>query len=164
MRDNLRQYRALRKAVTQGYRVEPHGQYARHVGPLAALLSGIVASQSPQRPQGAANVPEDTKRESRVTRCARWVGNDTRWAAADCVPSAARWLRQVAWQTLGLVRDGSGVGRGGIALRIPGVAPGRALPLAWRVRQGPKGPLPADLHRARVEVVRGLSPAGVPVG
>jgi len=29
---------------------------------------------------------------------------------------------------------------------------GRALPLAWRVRQGPKGHFPEDLHIALVEL------------
>ena len=38
-----------------------------------------------------------------------------------------------------LVMDGSGVGRGCVALMIHVLYKGRALPLAWRVRQGPKG-------------------------
>ena len=40
---------------------------------------------------------------------------------------------------------------------------GRALPLAWRVRQSPKGHFPEDLHIAVVEVVREMIPAGTPV-
>ena len=49
-----------------------------------------------------------------------------------------------------LVMDGSVGGRGGTALRIHGIDTGRALPLAWRVRQGPTGPFPAALHLAVV--------------
>src|SRR5262249_52981120 len=37
------------------------------------------------------------------------------------------------------------------------------LPLAWRVRQGPKGPLPEELHIALVELVRACLPEGTPV-
>jgi hypothetical protein len=40
---------------------------------------------------------------------------------------------------------------------------GRALPLAWRVRQGPKGHCPEDLHIAMVELVSGLVPEGASV-
>jgi hypothetical protein len=40
---------------------------------------------------------------------------------------------------------------------------GRALPLAWRVRQGPQGHFPEDLHIALVELVSGLIPEGTQV-
>lgn len=59
--------------------------------------------------------------------------------------------------------DGSVAGRGGNALMIHVVAQGRALPLAWRVRQGPKGHVPEDLHIALVALVSGLIPEGTPV-
>jgi len=72
-------------------------------------------------------------------------------------------LRHCALQTLGLVMDGSVVGRGCMALMIHVVSKGRALPLAWRVRQGPQGHLPADLHIALVELVSGLIPEGAQV-
>jgi Transposase DDE domain len=59
--------------------------------------------------------------------------------------------------------DGSVAGRGCMALRLHVVYKGRALPLAWRVRQGPKGPFPDDLHSALVEVGSGLRPEGAQV-
>ena len=39
---NLRPYRAIRHALTQGYPGEPQGQCARHVVTLAVLISDIV--------------------------------------------------------------------------------------------------------------------------
>jgi len=66
-------------------------------------------------------------------------------------------------QTLVLVMDGSGAGRGCTALMIHVVYKGRALPLAWRVRQAPKGHFPEDLHIALVALIRGLIPAGAQV-
>ena len=72
-------------------------------------------------------------------------------------------LRHFALQTLVLVMDGSVAGRGCMALMIHVVYKGRALPLAWRVRQGPKGHCPEDLHIALVELVSGLIPEGAPV-
>ena len=59
--------------------------------------------------------------------------------------------------------DGSVVGRGCNALMIHVVYQGRALPLAWRVRQGPKGHFPEALPIALVELVSGLIPEGAQV-
>ncbi len=66
MRDNLRPYRAIRNALIQGYPGEPKGRCARHLTTLAALISGIVASKSPQLPKVAARVPDGNQPESRV--------------------------------------------------------------------------------------------------
>lgn len=59
--------------------------------------------------------------------------------------------------------DGSVVGRGCLALMLHVVYKGRALPLAWRVRQSPKGHCPEDLHIAMVELVSTVIPAGATV-
>src|SRR6266850_4393593 len=77
MRDNLRQYRARRDALPQGYPGEPTGRRARHLATLAAFISGIVASKSTQLPTVASHVPDGTKPEGRVKRLVRWVDNDT---------------------------------------------------------------------------------------
>jgi hypothetical protein len=67
-------------------------------------------------------------------------------------------LRHLALQTVVLVMDGSSVGRGCTALLIHVISKGRALPLAWRVRQAPKGHFPEDLHIALVELIREVIP------
>jgi hypothetical protein len=59
--------------------------------------------------------------------------------------------------------EGSVVGCGCVALMSHGLYKGRALPLAWRVRQGPKGPCPEDLPIALVALVRTCLPEGPPV-
>ncbi len=59
--------------------------------------------------------------------------------------------------------DGSGVGDGCSALMIHVIYKGRALPLAWRVRQRPKGHFPEELHISLVELVEGLIPEGTVV-
>jgi hypothetical protein len=76
MRDNLRRYRAIRDALTQGYPGQPTGIVARHVTTLAALISGIVGSKSTQLPSVATKIPDGTKPESRVKRLTRWLDND----------------------------------------------------------------------------------------
>lgn len=59
--------------------------------------------------------------------------------------------------------EGSVVGRDCTALMIHVLYQGRALPLAWRVRPGPKGPFPEDLHIAMVALRRKVIPEGAQV-
>ena len=162
MSDNLRQYRALRDALRQAYPGEPQGRCARHLTTLAAMSSGIVASTSTQLPQGAAKVPNGPKPASGVKRFARWLDNEHIMEEVYCLPYAEILLAHLALETLGCVMDGSVVGCGCGALMIHGLYKGRALPLAWRVRQGPKGPFPEDLHIALVELGRACLPEGPP--
>ncbi len=81
----------------------------------------------------------------------------------DFLPYADILLRHLALQTLGLGMDGSGVGRGCTALMSHVVSKGRALPLAWRVRQAPKGHFPEDLPIAVVELMGEVIPEGAKV-
>jgi Transposase DDE domain len=163
MSDNLRRYRAIRSALIQGYPAAPKGKVARHLTTLAALISGIVGSQSTQLPKIATRVPDGTKPESRVKRFARWVDNDTITEEVYFVPYAEVLLRHLALQTLVVILDGSVVGRGCVALMMHVVYKGRALPLAWQVRQGKKGHFPEDLHIALVKQVHTLIPLGASV-
>ena len=72
-------------------------------------------------------------------------------------------LACLALETLVLVIDGSAVGRGCVALMIHVVYKGRALPVAWLVREGKKGHFPEALHIALVEQVQRLIPLGATV-
>jgi Transposase DDE domain len=163
MSDNLRQYRAIRDALTQGYPREFTGRVAQHVATLAALISGIVASKNTQLPKVAAHVPASAQPESRVKRFARWLRNDQVTAEIYFVPFAEILLTHLALQTLVLVMDGSVVGRGCVALMIHVIYKGRALPLAWLVRRGKKGHFPEELHIALLKQVHPLLPSGAQV-
>ena len=88
MSDNLRRYRAIREALTQGYPGQPTGSVARHLTTLAAFISGIVASKSTQLPKVAAHVPNGPKPESRVKRFARWLDNERIVEERSFVPYA----------------------------------------------------------------------------
>ena len=163
MSDNLRRYRAIHQALKQGYPGEPSGRLAQHLTTLAAFISGIVGSKSSQLPSIATKVPDRAKPDSRVKRLSRWLDNDAILEEVYFVPYAEMLLHQLALETLVLVMDGSGVGRGCCALMMHVIYKGRALPLAWRVRQCPKGHFPADLHISLVELVRELIPEGTKV-
>jgi len=163
MSDNLRRYRAIRNALTQAYPAQPKGNVARHLQTLAALISGIVGSKSTQLPTIATKVPDGTKPESRVKRFARWIDNERILEEMYFLPYAESLLTHLALETLVLVMDGSVVGRGCAALMIHVIYKGRALPLAWRVRQGPKGHFPEDLHIALVELIQACLPEGTQV-
>src|SRR3989454_6729230 len=163
MSDNLRRYRAIRDALTHAYPTPPTGNFARHLHTLAALISGIVGGKSTQLPHIATKVPDGRKPESRVKRFTRWLDNERIVEEVYFLPYAALLLTQLALETLVLVMDGSVVGRGCAALMIHVIYKGRALPLAWRVRQGPKGHFPEALHIAIVELMRELIPEGTQV-
>jgi hypothetical protein len=85
---------------------------------LAARISGIVGSKSTPLPSVAAKVPNGTKPESRVKRFARWVDNAHSLAEVYLLPSADSLRRHLAVQTVVLVMDGSGIGRGCPALML----------------------------------------------
>jgi hypothetical protein len=163
MSDNLRRYRAIRDALTHAYPAPPTGHFARHLHTLAALISGIVGGKSTQLPTIATKVPDGTKPESRVKRFTRWLDNERILEEVYFLPYAALLLTHLALETLVVVMDGSVVGRGCMALMIHVVYKGRALPLAWRVRQGPKGHFPEALHIAVVELMSELIPEGAKV-
>jgi len=163
MSDNLRRYRAIRQALKQCYPGEPSGRLAQHLTTLAAFISGIVGSKSSQLPSIATKVPDRAKPDSRVKRLSRWLDNDAILEAVYFLPYAEMLLTQLAFETLVLVMDGSGVGRGCCALMMHVIYKGRALPLAWRVRQCPKGHFPEGLHIALVELVSNLIPEGTKV-
>jgi len=130
MSDHLRRHRAIHAALLPGYSGQLTGTLVRHLTTLAALISGIVGSQSTQLPTMAARLPDRTHPASRVQRFARWLKNDQRTTEVSCVPYAQILLAPLAFQTLALVVDGSVVGRGCVALRLHGVSKGRALPVA----------------------------------
>ena len=163
MSDNLRRYRAIRDALTQWYPGQPTGSIARHLTTLAALISGIVGSKSTQLPSIATKIPDGARPESRVKRLTRWLDNARILEEVYFLPYADVLLRHLALQTVVLIMDGSGVGRGCTALMLHVVYKGRALPLAWRVRQAPKGHFPEDLHIAVVALMREVIPAGAKV-
>jgi hypothetical protein len=163
MSDNLRRYRAIHKALIQGYPDAPQGKVVRHLTTLAALISGIVGSHSTQLPKIATQVPNGTKPESRVKRFARWVDNATVTEEVYFVPYAEVVLRHLALQTLVVIMDGSVVGRGCMALMMHVVYKGRALPLVWQVRKGKKGHFPEAMHLALVEQLHALIPPGAQV-
>jgi Transposase DDE domain len=160
MSDNLRRYRAIRDTLTQGYPGQPTGTVTRHLTTLAALISGIVAGKSTQLPHIATKVPDSHKPESRVKRFARWFDNERILEEMYFLPYAEILLAHLACETLVLVMDGSVVGRGCVARMIQAIYKGRALPLAWRVRQGPKGHFPEALHIAMIELMSPIVPEG----
>jgi hypothetical protein len=127
------------------------------------MISGIVGSKSTHLPQIATKVPDRTQAESRVQRFARWVRNARSTEEVYFMPYAQVLLAHLAVQTLGLIIDGSVVGRGCVALMLHVVYTGRALPVAWQVRKGKKGHFPEDLHIALVKQVHTLIPRGASV-
>ncbi len=163
MSDNHRRYRAIHEALIQCYPGEISGRMAQHLTILAAFISGIVGSKSSQLPSIATKIADRSKPESRVKRMTRWLKNDEIKEEVYFLPYAEILLNCLALETLVLVMDGSSVGRGCCALMIHVIYKGRALPLAWVVRQCPKGHAPEALHIELVELIRKRIPEGTQV-
>ena len=122
-----------------------------------------MGSTSTQLPSVATTIPDGAKPESRVKRVTRWLDNERILEEGYFVPYVDLLLAQCALETLVVVMDGSVVGRGCLALMLHVVSKGRALPLAWRVRQSPTGHCPEELHIAVVELLSTVLPAGATV-
>src|SRR2546428_13043155 len=154
------------RKTQQCYPGEPSGRLAQHLTSLAAFISGIVGSKSSQLPSIATKVPDRAKPDSRVKRLSRWLDNDAILEGMYFLPYAEMLLHHLALETLVLVMDGSGVGRGGCALMMHVIYKGRALPLAWRGRQWPLGNFiqePSNILGPRVlELVPEQAQAEVP--
>lgn len=163
MSDCVRRYRAIRAALNQAYPREPRGNQARHLNTLAALISGIVGAKHSHLPKLAREVPDGAKPASRVKRYERWLANDTISWEWFFLPFVEVLLNSLAAQTLVLVLDGSGVGRGCVTLMMSVVYRGRALPIAWLVVTGHKGHFPETCHVELVNRVRDILPAGADV-
>jgi len=139
------------------------GRLAQHVTTLAALISGIVGSKSSQLPSIATKIADRAKPESRVKRLSRWLDNEQIKEEIYFLPYAEMLLACLALETLVMVMDVSGVGRGCSALMLHVIYKGRALPLTWVVRQCPKGHAPEALHTQLVELIREGIPEGTQV-
>ena len=163
MSDKRRRYRAIRDALRKFYPTEPKGNLARHLNTLAALISGIVGSKRTNFPEIAKQIPDGTKKESRVKRFHRWVKNNRIEETIYFMPFAEALLVSLANHPLVLVMDGSEVGRGCLSLVIGVVYKKRALPIGWVVIKGSKGHFPEETHVALIEQVQPLIPAGAQV-
>jgi hypothetical protein len=163
MSDHHRRYRAIRQTLTQCYPGELSGRMTQHLTILAAFISGIVGSKSSQLPSIATKIPDRAKPDSRVQRLARWLRNDEIKEEIYFLPYAEMLLNKLALETLVWVMDGSCVGRGCCALMIHVIYKGRALPLAWRVRKGPKGHFPEAMHIELIKLIAELIPEGTEV-
>lgn len=119
-----------------------------------------MASKSSQLPHIAGKIPDRAQVESRIKRLSRWLDNEHVKEEIYFLPYAALLLPCLSLETLVLVMDGSVVGRGCCALMIHLLYKGRSLPLAWRVRQSPKGHFPERFHIDLIECVQGLIPEG----
>ena len=158
MSDNLRRFRAVRKSLTQLY-PNPSARITRHLTTLAALISGIVGAKRVSLPEVAAKVPDATKPVSRERRFRRFVANDNISYRIYFTPFVTPLLSILAdIRPLTIIFDGSTVGRGCVALVASVCYKGRALPIAWLVREGKKGHFPEAMHLELLGEVQAMIP------
>ena len=141
MSDTYRRYRAIKQGLMQFFHPHPTGHQERHLNTLRALIWGLCGSQRAHLSAIAAHAPSNgADQDSVITRFRRWLKHDKTTINSWFLPVAHALLANLAQHPLSLVRDGSAVGRGCVALRVSVVDHGRALPLAWVVVKGKQGP------------------------
>lgn len=158
MTDNRRRYRAIWDSLRHLYPEEGKGRVAQHLNVLAALVSGIVGSQSTNLPAIAGKFPCKANVESRVKRFERWIRNEAISHKIYFLPYAEILIAALSHLPLVLVIDGSVVGRGCNALLIGIVYRKRVLPLCWTVAEGKKGHFPEEMHIALIEQLEPIIP------
>jgi len=163
MSDSKRRYGAIRKSLNGIYPSAPTGTLARHLNVLAAMINGIIGSQSTNLPAISGKCALQAVPESRVKRFYRWLQDDVVELETYFLPFAEALIHSFLPTPLVLVIDGSVAGRGCVALVIGLVYKQRALPIAWIVARGKKGHFAEAVHIALIEKVKALIPPGATV-
>lgn len=159
MSDAHRRYRAIKRTLLQTLPARPNSHREKHINTLAALICGIVGAQHTQLPQIASKVPSGkTKRESQIKRFDRFLDNQQVAYEVFFLPFAQALLLSLSAQPLGLIMDGSVVGRGCCSLMLCVLYQRRALPLAWVVVRGAKGHFPETTHCALLSQIQPFVP------
>jgi hypothetical protein len=160
MSDNLRRYCDTLAALKRLCPTEPKGNHLRHLMTLAWLISGIVGSKKSHLPAIATKSPDPSLRESRIKRYTRFLQNERITPEVYFLPYVNALLASLPEGPIGLVMDGSQVGRGCMALVISVLYQKRALPIGWIVVAAQKGHLPETTHQQLIEQVASRLPAG----
>lgn len=139
------------------------GQRKTQRGKLALLAATMLDVRSANLMDLAASLPRPIKRiEKRYQWIERFVANDL-VVVDDIMTSFAREVFERISQTgeqLVLMIDQSQVSARHQMLMVAVRVGGRALPVAWRVRET-KGPIGFDVQRGLLEAVRAMLPDGV---
>ena len=159
MSDTHRRYRAIKRTLLQTLPAQRNSHREKHINTLSALICGIVGAHHTQLPQIASKIPSGkTKRESHIKRFDRWLDNQQVAYELYFLPFAQALLQALSAHPIGLIRDGSVVGRGCISLMLCVVYQRRALPLAWVVVRGKKGHFPETTHCALLAQIQPYVP------
>ena len=151
MSDTYRRYRAIKQAIMQFYHPRPQGHREKHLNTLCALICGLVGGKHAHLSSIADHAPSTgAKQESLIERFRRFLKNERQTSDAWLLPVARELLLTLASQPLVLIMDGSGVGRGCIALMLSVVYHSRALPLCWVVVSGVKGHFPPCIRNCSI--------------
>jgi Transposase DDE domain len=160
MTDNLKRYYAIQQSLKSLQTIQPTGNFARHLGTLAMLISGIIGSRKVHLPTVAQKIPSDAKPQSIVRRMERFLANDKIDAKTYYVPYVKRLLENLKSGSLILIIDASEVGRECVMLSINVVYEKRSLPLCWLIVKGKKGHLPEETHKKLLEKTAEIIPKG----
>jgi hypothetical protein len=125
---------------------------------MVCMLNGLIESQHISSGKIADKQPEKIQSLSIVKKNDRWLEN--KWIDSKTYfnPFIIRVLTSIAIQQKELifVIDGSVVGQGCQTLMVSVLWKGKALPIAWKTIQAPKGHFPQSDHLAMLNCLKSL--------
>lgn len=161
MSDSLRMYQAIHQRVTHTLQLPEEHRY--RLNTLSLMITGVVRARSVQQSQVASEVPLRTQDRSFVQRQRRFVKNEAVGVDDYYAPFIRPFIQAHRRHLLPLILDGSPAGRRCQMLMASCGYQGRALPVAWAVRQGQKGHFPTTTHLAVLGRAARHIPADAPV-
>jgi len=162
MSDSLRTYRAVKHRICQMLQDEPKKHHWR-ITNLSLMTTGVVRSRSVQQSQVAGEMPLRCQDRSLVQRQRRFLMNGGVDVKHFYAPFIRPFVQAHQEWMLPLIVDGSPAGRHCQMLMAACGYQGRALPLAWMVRQGQKGHFPTTWHLQVIRQAAEYIPERTPV-
>lgn len=147
MNNNRSTYRRIITNLKQLYPKPLSGRQLQHLNIMAAMMTGLINSQSSHLEKIARKMPAETQIESRIKRCTRFNQNESINAATYYIPFLQPLIAAlVASGTIVIAMDGSEIGNKCMILLVSVIYKKRAIPIAWQTVKGNKGHLPEAAH------------------
>lgn len=160
MNSNRRTYRCIISSLKQIYPRRLTGRQLQRLNILAAMITGIVRSQSSHLEKIARKIPTKTQIESRIKSCTRFNQNDNVDAETFFIPFIQPLIASLAASgVITLAMDGSVTGNKCMTLLVSIIYRKRAIPITWLTIKGSKGHLSESIHLDLFERARCLFPA-----
>lgn len=114
---------------------------------LASMICSLIRSGRASLQKIGEHLTDDTQLASRITKAKRFLKNKHINTKVHFIPYLSYILKSLASSgQIILAVDGSSIGKDCSVLMINVIWKSRAIPIAWLIRQAPKGHFPEEMH------------------